>query len=332
MLSVIVGERDSRTDRKINQIIGESDPADLDFIRLDAAEVELGEIEAAASALSFGGERRRVLVKGAPVTGSKKTAMVKWLKSYSKLIPGHALVVVVFYVDGMSNQARKRFATGIRAIQSKDVRVDILEVFTRSSRDTGAVDWVREVAQVQGVQISYEVATHLIDRTALDGGSLEREVEKIAALKGFNGQVTRNDVDSLDLHPAEQVVWDYLDAITERKTGQALRMLESALTQGEQAQYLMSILAGMLRRLIIAKSFAHKPKPETHVSKALGVPPWLANKIIRQARSLADQDAESMLNALLELDCQNKTGQLQYGGVDAGLAALTVRLCYRAFR
>ena len=55
MLSVIVGERDSRTDRKINQIIGESDPADLDFIRLDAAEVELGEIEAAASALSFGG-------------------------------------------------------------------------------------------------------------------------------------------------------------------------------------------------------------------------------------------------------------------------------------
>ncbi len=327
-----MGERDSRTDRKVRQIIGRSDPADLDFIRLDASEIELAEIEEAASALSFGGNRRRVLVKGAPVTGSQKTAMVKWLRSYSEFVPEHALVVVVFYVDGMTNQQRKRLCTDFRAMQNKYIRVDILESFTRAGRDTGAADWIMEIAQTQGVRIGYEVANYLLNKTALDGGSIEREVEKIAALKGFKGQVTISDVDSIDLHPAEQVVWDYLDAITDCKTGQALRMLEAALDQGEQAQYLMSILAGMLRRLVVARSLIDKPKPEAHVSKALGVPPWLANKILRQASNLADQDAESMLEALLDVDYQNKTGQLQYGGIDAALAALTVRLCYRAFR
>lgn len=332
MIHLVVGERGPRVARIVERLAGPTSGADLDFVALDGSEVEQAEIESAAASLPFMGGLRTVVVRNAPASGPKGQGLLKWVAGLAAAPPPSLKLIVVFYADGMDRSQRAALEARVKAVKGENVRSEILRQLSRSSGDPSASQWVLELCREIGLEIEPSAVDFLISRTALDGGALEGEIMKVAALKAFSGRVTVSDIEQSDPHPAEQVIWSYLDAIVAKHTGVALSVLDSAIEQGDEPEYVLALLASTLRRLILTKELAARKAPEQEVAAVLGVPPWQARRAQGQAAAIPGDDLRRMLAAVVDLDYRQKSGRLEHGGLARGLDALTVRFCYRTFK
>ena len=267
----------------------------------------------------------------APAGGKDATKFWKWLTSTAKSPPDKLLFVVAFYVDGLTRSVRRTFENRSMKLKSEHVDVQCLRELRRTGRDTSAFQWIREVVEEEGLHIDSRTANYLIERSTLDDGSLEQEIKKIAALKNFAGRITEDDIMEADPLPAERAIWEYLDAVIERRTGAALDVLTRALNNGEPPELVLAMLGRTVPRLILTKALAAGRTPPGEVASALRVPAWQARKLSGQASRFESSELRRMLTALVDLDFDYKAGRLPYGGLAAGLEALTVRFCYRRF-
>ena len=331
VIHLVLGERGPRISRVVDNLIGHMDASDLDSLTVDASELELADIEGAVRTPPFLAPSRKVVLSNAPVSGSAATKFWEWLAALGKSPPDRAEIAVVFFLDGLNRSERRAFEQRAQKLGSGNFNVQILRELKRSSRDTSALQWIREVVADQGLEIDGRAAAFLRQRSTLDAGALEQEIKKIAALKNFAGRITEDDIRSADPHPAEQAVWDFLDAVIERHTGTALRVLASVISQGEPPELVLALLARTMPRLIMSKALTTSGVPPDQWASRLGVRDWQARKLGEQSSSFDMIDLKRMLAAIVDLDLRYKSGRLEYGGLIAGLEALTVRFCYRAF-
>ena len=64
----------------------------------------------------------------------------------------------------------------------------------------------------------------LVDRVGFDTRQLFNELDKLMLYKGTERQISVADVDAIVSATGEAVIWDFTDAVAERKLGDALRV------------------------------------------------------------------------------------------------------------
>ncbi len=331
MIHLVLGDRGPRVSKVVEKLAGRPAGGDLDTAWLDASETDLADIAMSAQTPPFLASARKIVVVSAPTAAPDLSKFWAWLIATVKSGPDQLLLVVVFYTNQLARSARSQFESRATKLKSERVDVQILRELKRTGNDTAALQWIREVVAEEGLQIDGSAAEFLIERSTVDAGSLEQEVKKIAALKNFAGRISENDIRESDPHPAERVIWDFLDAIIGRHTGTALQILSSVLSQGEEPERVLAILGRTLPRLILSKVLSSGATPPAEAASALRSPAWQVSKLFKQASEFEMRDLRRMLSALVDLDFDYKSGRLPYGGLTAGLEALTVRFCYRQF-
>ena len=331
MIHLVLGDRGPRVSKVVENLARRPAANDLDAAWIDASETGLDEITVAVQTPPFFAAPRKVVLLNAPSAGKEATKFWKWLAAFVESPPDGLLLVVVFYMNGLTRSARRTFENRATKLKSEQVDVQILQELRRTGRDTSAYQWIREVVEAEGLRIDRGTANYLIERSTLDDGALEQEIKKIAALKNFTGQITENDIMEADPHPAERAIWEYLDAVIERRTGTALGILTTAVNNGEPPELVLAILGRTIPRLILIKALTAGRAPPRETASALRVPAWQARKLSGQASRFETRELRKMLTALVDLDFDYKSGRLPYGGLAAGLEALTVRFCYRRF-
>lgn len=331
MIHLVLGDRGPRLSKVVENLARRPAADDLDAAWIDASETSLADIAASVHTPPFFAALRTVVLLDAPAGGKDATKFWKWLTSTAESRPDRLLLVVAFYMDGLTRSVRRTFENRAMKLKSEHIDVQSLRELRRTGRDTSAFQWIREVVEEEGLHIDRRTANYLIERSTLDDGSLEQEIKKIAALKNFAGRITEDDIMEADPHPAERAIWEYLDAVIERRTGAALDVLTRALNNGEPPELVLAILGRTVPRLILTKALAAGRTPPGEVASALRVPAWQARKLSGQASRFESSELRKMLTALVDLDFDYKAGRLPYGGLAAGLEALTVRFCYRRF-
>ena len=327
----MLGDRGPRVSKVVENLARRPAADDLDAAWIDASETGLEEIAVSVQTPPFFAALRKVVLVNAPGTGKDAAKFWKWLKSAVESPPDRLLLVVAFYMDDLTRSARRTFENRAMKLKSEHVDVQILRELRRTGRDTSAFQWIREVVEEEGLHIDHRTANYLMERSTLDDGSLEQEIKKIAALKNFTGRITESDIMEADPQPAERAIWEYLDAVIERRMGTALGILTTALSNGEPPELVLAILGRTIPRLILIKALTAHRTPPGEVASALRVPAWQARKLSGQASRFESSELRKMLSALVDLDFDYKAGRLPYGGLAAGLEALTVRFCYRRF-
>ena len=327
----MLGDRGPRVSKVVENLARRPAADNLDAAWIDASETSLAEIAVSAQTPPFFADLRTVVLLNAPAAGKEAAKFWKWLASTVQSPPARLLLVVVFYVDGLTRSTRRTFENRAMKLKSESVDVQVFRELRRTGRDTSAFQWIREVVEEEGLHIDRRTANYLIERSTLDDGALEQEIKKIAALKNFAGRITEDDIMEADPHPAERAIWEYLDAVIERRTGTALGVLTTALSNGEPPEFVLAILGRTVPRLILTKALVARRTPPGEVASALRVPAWQARKLSGQASRFEASELREMLTALVDLDFDYKAGSLPYGGLAAGLEALTVRFCYRRF-
>jgi DNA polymerase-3 subunit delta len=160
---------------------------------------------------------------------------------------------------------------------------------------------------------------------ALAGGNLrdlDHEVAKVAAFAGDRPQVTRADVEAIATRVGEASIFTLVDAVGGGDAPGALRALNDILATHEPLQVLFMV-ARQFRLIVRANTLAGRRDAGPGLAEQLGLPPFVARKIVDQARGYRADQFPEIFGALEAADRAIKTGTPPR----LVLETLFVRLC-----
>lgn len=209
-------------------------------------------------------------------------------------VPGLALVVVARLPDRSKAKFYQRL---IRHAVSVDFR----------SIATGDVpDWLMARAEQRGIELEAEAARSLAAAAGTDLGVLVQELDKLVGYVGDRARIRTEDVAAVVGPVPRHNRWDWIDAVGDRKVGNAREALAALLGAGETGVGLVIALGTHLLRLATAAAGG-----EAALGQAL--PPhqrWLAKRIARQAQRWTAPELDAALDDLLRADRLLKTTSL----------------------
>jgi len=249
-------------------------------------------------------KRRLILVRDAD---EMKAEELGGLSSYvSDPAPETCLVFVAEKAD-----QRLKFFT---AFKKHGVLIKLDPLYERQ-----LPDFVRGEAKARGVTLAPDAITMIVDEIGAELGQLADAVERLAIYAGECKQVTAEDVEQVVATTRQRSVFDLANAVGAGDRAQALRVLSSMLGARESGVRIVAMLARHLRQLWITSELLERTRDKFEIAQALGIPPFFADDIIRQARTLDAARAKRMHAALFAADKNLKSSRLDDARLLEGL-------------
>jgi DNA polymerase-3 subunit delta len=227
---------------------------------------------------------------------TSKNRQQELIKLISDLPDSACLVFVEDKVD-------KRQKTLINQVESKGVLAEIGQEQPSLLRQ-----WVEAECKQRGLMIEPLAAESLVDRCSNSMQILWQEMDKIFLYMAYAQQtrIDRQVIEILSLPDLRGNIFDMTDAISRGQTARALELLDLLLGQKEPAQLIAFMLARHFRQLICAKDLGRSDS----LIRELKVMPFVANRLLQQAKALSVERMERIYSLCFETDLAVKTGQL----------------------
>ncbi|PDV97968.1 DNA polymerase III subunit delta [Candidatus Chloroploca asiatica] len=275
------------------------DVAELNISRLDGRRLKLETLAAACEAMPFLADQRLVIVSDA-LKHTKAGKERDELRAYLERVPPSCLLV---FVEGEDVDRRSVLFTQLK--KSGELRE------FQPPQGGELVRWVTERARRFGVRLDPPAAQHVIELAGGDPRTLQTELEKLATYVGRKGTITSATVDLLVQDSQEQNLFAFLDELSMRRIGAALRGAHALLEDGQAPTYILFMLARQIRILLgVQELVAQRMRPEA-IAAELGQKPFVVRKAIEQARAFGPGELSELHARLLELDLATKTGRIQ---------------------
>jgi DNA polymerase III subunit delta len=288
--------------------LGDSSLAAMNVTRLDGRSFNPNELLSIAGVLPFLAKRRIVILDNPLARLESTDARQGFIGQLDQLPPTTALVLV-----------EKRPLTEER--DRKKGKLHWLEQWATSAGDrvflrqfvqpkgTSLGQWIQSRARELGGRFDPPAAATLGELVGGDSRRAEQEIEKLLAYVNYRRPVEIDDVQLLTADTAEKNIFDFVDAIGMRNGQQAINLLQKLLEQ-EDAQRIFSMVVRQFRLLLQAREVLDSGASDAEVARILGIHPFVAEKISRQARQFTLPALEDIYHRLLEMDLAMKTSQL----------------------
>lgn len=171
--------------------------------------------------------------------------------------------------------------------------------------------WVRAEAQSLGVKMEPAAITRLVEAVGNDLSRLALAVEQLglyamnpapAGGAASRRAVTSDDVDDLIADTRERSVFELTDAIGAADRARALAAVGSLCDQRESAVGVVVMLARHIRQLSLVHAMRAANTPRNEWGSRLGVPPFIVDKIMAQARAYSPAALAAATRRLAEAD------------------------------
>jgi DNA polymerase-3 subunit delta len=288
------------------------DLADLNVASLEGRKLKIDALAMACEAMPFLAERRLVIVSDA-LKQTKAGKDREELRAYLDRVPAWCDLV---FVEGDDVDRRSILFTHIKKVGT------ILEFAPLQGAEL--TRWVAERAKALQVRLEPAAAQRLIEFVGGDGRSLVSELGKLASYVGRGGRVTPTEVDLLVQDGQEQNLFSFIDELSARRLGAALRGARLLLEDGQAPTYIMFMLARQVRVLLGVRELSAQRRRPDDIAAELGQRPFVVRKAMEQVRGFAAGELERLHDRLLELDLATKTGRIQ---PDVALELFVVEAC-----
>ena len=290
--------------------MGDPSMAGLNTLVLDGKVVSAADVLSAASAVPFLSDRRLVIVEGMLTWLTRKGAGKSAKAELDALVQG---------LPDLPGTARVVFVE----TETLPERHPILQLARTSPNGfhkefnppRDPVPWITNQAlREYGTAIDRQAAVALAAVVGEDLRAADSELAKLAAYVGGQRPITEADVALLTSYVAEADVFDMVDALGKRDGAAASRLLHRLLDDSEPLQ-LFGMIVRQFRLLILAREHFNAGGTPGQLSQAIGVHPFVGEKLIGQVKAFSLDQLERIYRFLLETDLSIKTGK-----VDAVLA------------
>lgn len=169
--------------------------------------------------------------------------------------------------------------------------------------------WIRGHVESSGGRIAPQAVQMLAVNVGSDLLALRHEIEKLVLYKGPEGTIEAADVQLLSPYAAEASIFDLVDALGSRQPAQVATLFQKKLDEGADPFYLFSMFIRQFRLLIQTRSLLDGGERVAGIADQLKLRPFVAEKLVRQARGFSLPQLEHIYRRLLQIDVETKTGQ-----------------------
>ncbi len=144
--------------------------------------------------------------------------------------------------------------------------------------------WLDQRLRGAGLRLPRAAVDHLLSASNGDLGVLDNEIIKLRAYAAGRQDLSADEVTKLVGGEEEVEVWAVLDRLLSPTPGRGAAAVDTGLGAGLSSQYLIATLSGQIRDLLLAQEVLHDRRGgPAALAQAMGVPPWRAERLARQA-------------------------------------------------
>ncbi len=262
---------------------------DINILRFDDENTNLGNIIDSARALPMLDERRVVVLKDIAV---KKQDDIKPLIDYAKK-PTPTTVLIV--VDSVGVSAYKKFE-------------ELSDVVDCGKLDSNMLS--RLILNQLGAfncKINSDALNALIGYCDLDYTRINNETIKLANLIGNGGTITLRDVEENVHREVEYDIFELSNAVAVCDCKKAIDIIKQLLERKESPQMLIMMIQGSFRRMFYASL---SKETNAQIATKLGVKEYSIRISREQAQKFTPVRLKKILDLGANLDYQIKAGQM----------------------
>jgi DNA polymerase III subunit delta len=171
--------------------------------------------------------------------------------------------------------------------------------------------WTIDRAAEQNLKIDAEGARTLVQLVGPRQQRLAREVERLALLAYPDGNLQAAEIAELAAGEHELQAYELADAIVAGDQRHALAVAERLTAQGETPSRLLYSVVRRLRDAHRAAELLDAGLTESDAAGKLGMPPWLAKRIISAAKKAGTKALEDAICAFARLEIDLRGGGLR---------------------
>ncbi|HUI87683.1 MAG TPA: DNA polymerase III subunit delta [Anaerolineales bacterium] len=292
----------------------DSTSADMNTARLDARMMNEDELNNAVNAMPFLADQRLVFLANPSARYAKPEARKKFLEFIGKISESTRLVIyeVIDPRDADKHWLNKW------AEKSKLARTQAF-MLPRLKEMSG---WILSEAKKQSGQIEKAAAEKLVEMVGTDTRQAAQEISKLLAYANWARPIKVEDVEAVSILTAEPDVFAMVDALA-MGNGKSAQKLLHRLLEEEEALSVWGMVVRQFRLLLLARDVLDARGGVNEVTRALGVRPFVAEKVAGQAKRFSLSSLEKIYHKLLEIDDSAKTGQI---ALDLAMETLVVEL------
>lgn len=167
------------------------------------------------------------------------------------------------------------------------------------------VQWIQQRAMELGGEIEPRAAHTLSEFVNENPHLAIQEISKLLDYVNRDRPIEIEDIEKLTPLQRQSDVFAMVDAIGIRNSSQALQWLHQLL-QDDAPRYAFAMIVRQFRLLLLAKDAQENQQDP---KDTLNVHPYVAGKIIAQAKNFSLNDLERIYHQLKKIDVASKTGQ-----------------------
>jgi len=275
------------------------DLADLNVSTLEGRKLKIDALAMACEAMPFLSDKRLVIVSDA-LKHTKAGKDRENLRDYLSQVPPACDVV---FVESDEVDRRSILFTYLKKSATIEEFIPL--------QGSELTRWVAERAKALGVRLEKDASQRLIEFVGSDSWALVNELDKLASYVGRGGRISPADVDLLVQDGQEQNLFSFIDDLSARHLGNALRGARRLLDDGQAPTYIMFMLARQVRVLLGVRELSAQRRRPDDIATELGQRPFVVRKAMEQVRGFAAGELERLHDRLLDLDLATKTGRIQ---------------------
>jgi DNA polymerase-3 subunit delta len=169
--------------------------------------------------------------------------------------------------------------------------------------------WVEHEISARGLRLGSGAVDLLIRVAGPDLGGIASELDKLVAYAAGR-PLSIGDLRAAVAGDEATGLYDTLGDLLGSTPAKGAESIDRLLSEGRAGQYLLAILAGQIRDLVLAQAYLQSHGSASGLAAELGKPDWIADRLVRQARSVPQAIAAGWLKALHDADRKLKTGEI----------------------
>ncbi|MGA9349781.1 MAG: DNA polymerase III subunit delta [Anaerolineae bacterium] len=301
----------SETLAALKEKMGDPGLAELNTTVFDGSKVTLGELQHACGSVPFMADRRLVIVQGLLArleSKGEERALSAWQKEYLEGLTQYLRRLpettrLVFVEDRPISEANP-----VHRLALADERGHVKEFEPPQGRALNR--WIEERVRKKEGQIDPAAVETLAAFVGNDLRLLDQEIEKLIAYVDRARPISEDDVRLLVSYVREANIFEMVDALGQRDSQQAAKLLHQLLDEGEHPLALLGMIVRQFRTMIQVKELNAQGLSQQDIAAKLGLHRFVVKKAVRQAMNFSMEQLEAIYRKLLETDVAIKTGQM----------------------
>ncbi|MEI7498715.1 MAG: DNA polymerase III subunit delta [Candidatus Falkowbacteria bacterium] len=319
MIILLFGKDTFRSRRKLSEFkqkyIREVDPSGDSLDRYDAKELTVEKFKQAMMSSSLFARKRMIIFER--IVSAGELTMVTAIGEYLKEQADHQGDNIIIFWDevfsGDKHLAKER--TKLLDWLTKQQVVQEYKPYNNMEVAT----WIRQDIERRGGTITHEAVNRLVSLIGSDLWQLDQELNKLwhhqagqqlALGDGNEGvKIGIEQIKELVTGSFSEQIFQLTDAISNRQRGLAMQLLQDQLDGGMSEEYMLFMIERQFKILVQVRQALDNGWNVKKIASQLKLHPFVAQKSATQVHRFQLDGLKKILNRLVEVDFQSKTGQ-----------------------